>query len=153
MYLRVFAYTLYYKISVDRIFLELVKNRVITKSMLKEAVYNKALLHFKTNGSWFNTTWQTISPFCEMHAFLLALKFSMKSLDPLLLFIIGVACKELVRRRTNLVCTTSCQFSRIWFYFTKAFKWTLNFKYFCIEILPLRLIGNCSTEEKKYWPL
>ena len=44
----------------------------------------------------------------KVHAFLLALNFSMKSLDPLQQFIIGVACKELVRRRTNLVCITQC---------------------------------------------
>ena len=39
------AYTLYYKISVHRNFLESIENCVSEKYMLKEAMYNKALLY------------------------------------------------------------------------------------------------------------
>ena len=64
----------------------------------------------------------------EVHALLLALNFSMKSLDPLQQFIIGVACKELVRRRTNLVCITQCKFSRFSIYWDKDLcrTWFIN---------------------------
>ena len=55
VYLRVSTYTSYYKISVQQNFLELIENCVPTKSVRKEAMYNKALLY----KVWRNMVYET----------------------------------------------------------------------------------------------